>query len=86
MWEQIAVRIVMQLIYQRLRKKELLQSDQRLQTAIAEHSVVTIKDLETTIRGNSVIEDEVVSIGAELADSILKTGIHNILKLLLVKN
>ncbi len=83
MWEQIAVRIVMQLIYQRLRKKELLQSDQRLQTAIAEHSVVTIKDLETTIRGNSVIEDEVVSIGAELVDSILKTGVHNILKLLI---
>ena len=86
MWEQILVRIAIQLIYKRLREKGLLKSDQILQSAVAQQSVTTIKDLENMLKSDSDIEYEAVAIVTELVDGILKTGIDNILKLLIKRS
>ena len=72
MWEQIAVRIVIALILQRMKEKHLIEDGTILESRIKIKNIVTVRALETIITDDPDIQDTVVEIGIELSAGIFK--------------
>ena len=76
MWEQIAVRIVIALILQRLKEKHLIQDDSMLEKRIKAKKIVTVRQLETIIEDNPNVQDTLVEIVINLISDFLKGKIN----------
>lgn len=83
MWEQIAVRIAVALILQRLRESDYgdLADILELEAGHAAKEINTIEALEHLIKVNAAIEKTSVQLGIELTETIL--NIRKFLKLFL---
>ncbi len=74
MWEQIAVRIILTLVFQRLKEKHLIEEGTSLEDVVKTKSMLSISELENILIHDFTIQDEVVEMGIELTRTVLKIG------------